>query len=103
VTVELAGPAPSAKEVSLPGTLPETISEFMEQHLAGYMSGFADKLPPDGLYDRVLHQMEPPLIRAVLAATRGNQLKAAEVLGINRNTLRVKIKQHQIKALRGFA
>ena len=46
---------------------------------------------------------ERPGTAGLISATRGNQLKAADVLGINRNTLRVKIKQHQIKSLRGFS
>ncbi len=45
----------------------------------------------DDLYDMVLHQMERPLIRIILEKTRGNQVRTAEILGINRNTLRKKI------------
>ena len=45
----------------------------------------------DNLYDMVLHQMERPLINIVLEKTRNNQVQAAEILGINRNTLRKKI------------
>ncbi|MDO3377037.1 sigma-54-dependent transcriptional regulator [Geoalkalibacter halelectricus] len=45
----------------------------------------------NNLYEMVLHQMERPLIRIVLEKTRGNQVKTAEILGINRNTLRKKI------------
>ena len=104
VANELAGSAPHLghnSEASLPSS--ESIIEFMEHHLSRYVSSFGDRLPPNGLYDRVLNEVEPPLLRAVLSATRGNQLKAADVLGINRNTLRVKIKQHQIKSLRGFS
>jgi two-component system, NtrC family, nitrogen regulation response regulator GlnG len=80
-----------------------TIHEFMENHLSKHFAEFNGKLPPDGLYNRILEEVEPPLIRAVLSATRGNQLKAADVLGINRNTLRSKIKQHNISMIRGFS
>ena len=54
----------------------------------------------NNLYDMVLHQMERPLIKIVLEKTRGNQVKAAEVLGINRNTLRKKIQTLNITAKR---
>ncbi|MCK4503863.1 MAG: sigma-54-dependent Fis family transcriptional regulator [Desulfuromonadales bacterium] len=55
----------------------------------------------NNLYEMVLHQVERPLINIVLKNTRGNQIKTAEVLGINRNTLRKKIKILNIKVKRG--
>ena len=55
----------------------------------------------DNLYHMVLPQMERPLINIVLRKTRGNQIKAADVLGINRNTLRKKIKTLNIDVKRG--
>ena len=63
----------------------------MEAHLAGYFSGFGRELPPDGLYEHVLAEVERPLLEMALAAARGNQLRAARLLGINRNTLRKKL------------
>ena len=47
----------------------------------------------DNLYTMVLEQMERPLIKIILEKTRGNQVRTAEILGINRNTLRKKITQ----------
>lgn len=57
-------------------------------------------LPPDGVYDRFLKEFEYPLITTTLAATNGNQIKAAKVLGLNRNTLRKKIKQYGIRIVK---
>ena len=70
---------------------PVTLASLVEKHLSGYFAGQPDGLPPRGLYDRVLEEVERPLIELTLAATRGNQLRAAEILGLNRNTLRKKI------------
>ncbi len=60
-------------------------------HIARYFGEFGSGLPPDGVYDRLLAEVERPLIAACLDATGGNQLKAAKLLGINRNTLRKKL------------
>jgi len=73
----------------------------VEAHLERYFSRHGDTLPSPGLYDRVLREIELPLIALTLAATRGNQLKAADVLGINRNTLRKKIRDLDIPVTRG--
>ena len=74
----------------------------MENYLSRYFAGFDNGLPPVGLYERILADVEPALLRASLAATGGNQLKAAELLGINRNTLRVKLRDRNVKVVRGF-
>ena len=52
---------------------------------------------PCHIYEMVIHSVEKPLIEAVIRHTNGNQTRAAELLGLNRNTLRNKIKQHNIK------
>jgi Fis family transcriptional regulator len=49
---------------------------------------------PAGLYELVMNEVEQPLLETVMAHTRGNQSQAAAILGINRNTLRKKLKQH---------
>jgi two-component system, NtrC family, nitrogen regulation response regulator GlnG len=79
-----------------------SLSESVENHLTAYFTGFGNQLPPPGLYERMLAEIEPPLLRAALTATHGNQLKAADLLGINRNTLRSKLKERNIVPVRGF-
>jgi two-component system nitrogen regulation response regulator GlnG len=59
-----------------------------------------DHLPPPGLYHRILREIEYPLISIALAATRGNQIKAAELLGLNRNTLRKKVRDLDVRLMR---
>ena len=78
----------------------EGIGGALERHLAGYFGGFGGSLPPPGLYQRVLREVEVPLISAALGATRGNQIEAAELLGLNRNTLRKKIRELDIRVMR---
>jgi two-component system nitrogen regulation response regulator GlnG len=79
----------------------ETLAESVERHLHGYFRDLGEAPPPPGLYQRILREVETPLINAVLASTRGNQIKAAEVLGVNRNTLRKKIRELDIQVIRG--
>jgi len=74
---------------------------LIERHLASYFADQPDGVPPVGLYDRVLEDVERPLIQLTLAATRGNQVRAAEVLGLNRNTLRKKIQELGVSMARG--
>ena len=74
------------------------LADAVEQHLARYFTTFGRELPPDGLYDRVLAEVERPLIELSMAAAKGNQLRAARLLGINRNTLRKKLTDLQIDA-----
>ena len=76
------------------------LSEMVERYLADYFAQFGAGLPPVGLYDRIVEQVEAPLIVATLSATRGNQIKAAELLNINRNTLRKKIRDLDIRVFR---
>ncbi len=78
-----------------------TLTDAVEAHLARYFVSFGSDLPPAGLYDRVLAEVERPLLIATLAAVRGNQLRAAALLGINRNTLRKKLTDLQIAPDRG--
>ncbi len=78
----------------------KNLSEQVERYLAGYFAGFGKDLPPPGLYDRIIRQVELPLLTAALAATRGNQIRAAELLGLNRNTLRSRIRSLDIRVFR---
>ncbi|HWA92211.1 MAG TPA: nitrogen regulation protein NR(I) [Rhizomicrobium sp.] len=79
----------------------ESLSAAVERHLAAYFGGFDEGLPPAGLYHRILREIEHPLLTAALAATRGNQIRAADLLGVNRNTLRKKIRDLDIQVYRG--
>ena len=80
----------------------ETLSASVERHMTRYFGKFGEDLPPPGLYHRILRDIEEPLIGAALAATRGNQIKAAELLGVNRNTLRKKIRDLDIQVIRSM-
>ncbi|WP_269713352.1 sigma 54-interacting transcriptional regulator [Caulobacter sp. NIBR2454] len=79
---------------------PVTLSMLVERHLASHFAD-QDGLPEPGLYDRILEEVERPLIQMTLSATRGNQVRAAEILGLNRNTLRKKIQDLGVEMSRG--
>ncbi len=81
---------------------PQNLAEYFENYLSEYFSGHGTGLPAPGLHERILAEIEPPLMRASLAATNGNQLKAAELLGINRNTLRAKLRMYNVRAVRSI-
>ncbi len=81
----------------------ETLSQSVDRHLRAYFTAHQGRLPANGLYDRILHEMERPLLSICLEATRGNQIKAAELLGLNRNTLRKKLRELDIQARRSGA
>jgi len=69
-------------------------------HLKRYFDLHGGALPPPGLYGRVLREVETPLIEIALDATGGNQARCADLLGINRNTLRKKITDLGIRVTR---
>ena len=101
VTRELATTPPAKQQNGLTTDFDKP-AEYFENYLAEYFATFGTVLPPAGLYERILAEIEPPLLRASLAATNGNQLRAADLLGINRNTLRTKLRSRNIKSIRGL-
>ena len=84
------------------GEEPVSLGAAVERHLTKYFAEHGDRLPPPGLYDRVLQDIERPLLSICLAATRGNQIRAAHLLGLNRNTLRKKIRDLGLEVIRGL-
>jgi len=98
VEAELAEavPPPAAED----GKTPKDLSEMVERYLGAYFASYGRELPPPGLHDRILQHVERPLLMAALAATRGNQIRAAALLGLNRNTLRKKIRDLDIQVFR---
>ena len=77
------------------------LSAAVERHLKSYFAAHRGDLPSPGLHGRILREIEKPLIQLSLAATKGNQIRAAEMLGLNRNTLRKKIRELDIEVARG--
>ena len=96
INAELTSASPENAEDKEKG-----LSQTVESLLSTYFSAHADGLPAAGLYQRVLKEVERPLITLTLQATHGNQIRAAEVLGLNRNTLRKKIRELNIPIIRG--
>ncbi|MDE2134191.1 MAG: nitrogen regulation protein NR(I) [Alphaproteobacteria bacterium] len=100
LTAELKEPAKASSFED--GDGPVSLSAAVERHLAAYFAEHGDRLPPPGLYDRIVQDIERPLLSICLAATRGNQIRAAHLLGLNRNTLRKKIRDLGLEVIRGL-
>jgi len=83
---------------SKPG--PADIVTVIESDLAELFREYEPNLPPAGVYQRIIDKVEVPLISTVLNLCAGNQIKAAELLGLNRNTLRKKIRGHGIEIVK---
>ncbi|GBQ98914.1 two component response regulator NtrC [Acetobacter nitrogenifigens DSM 23921 = NBRC 105050] len=79
----------------------ETLSDAVSRHIRRYFAAGNDGAPLQDVYDKVIAEVERPLIQMTLAATRGNQIKAAAMLGLNRNTLRKKIRDLNIPVMKG--
>jgi len=78
----------------------EKLSASVARHLRRYFDLHGGALPPPGVYARILREFEAPLLEIALDATAGNQAKCADLLGINRNTLRKKITDLEIRVTR---
>jgi two-component system nitrogen regulation response regulator GlnG len=96
------GDLPAAGGDPAEGPSGEGLAAAVERHIKGYFAAHKGGLPAAGLYDRVLREVERPLILLTLGATRGNQIRAAHLLGLNRNTLRKKIRELDIPVVRGL-
>jgi two-component system nitrogen regulation response regulator GlnG len=101
IEAELAA-APAEAPVANEASGDEGLGNAVERHINEYFVAHKGAMPAAGLYDRILREVERPLIVATLVATRGNQIKAAHVLGLNRNTLRKKIRELDIPVVRGL-
>jgi len=95
----ILGNQPRAEPVIQPGR-GETLTGAVTAHLRRYFDLHGAELPPPGLHGRILREIEAPLIEIALEATGGNQIRCAELLGINRNTLRKKITDLDIRVTR---
>jgi Fis family transcriptional regulator len=74
-------------------TKPQSIDEAVTRSLEKYFRDL-DGTPPSAVYDMVIRAVERPMLEVVMRQAHGNQLRASEILGINRNTLRKKLVQH---------
>lgn len=82
-------------------SIAETLGQSVARHLRTYFDAHNGALPASGLYNRILHEIERPLLSISMEATRGNQIRAADLLGLNRNTLRKKLKELEVQTTRG--
>ena len=101
VAAELAASGGDA-EMPAATTGAEPLAAAVERHIKRFLAAGGDGMPMRDIYDKVIAEVERPLIQMTLSATRGNQIKAAAMLGLNRNTLRKKIRDLDIPVVRGI-
>jgi Fis family transcriptional regulator, factor for inversion stimulation protein len=89
----LSKAAPSIKQVGIPYMSKEHIQEVVKKSLEKYFRDLGEQRPSN-VYEMVVLTVEKPILEAVMERAQGNQSHAAEMLGINRNTLRKKLQQH---------
>lgn len=87
----MTSPLPLPPERAVPSG--NGLAATVERHLRDYFAAHEQDLPVAGLYGLVLQEVERPLLSITLEECRGNQLKAAALLGLNRNTLRKKLRE----------
>lgn len=75
---------------------PLSLSQMCEKKLQSYFATLDGQPPCTNLYDEIIQEIEKPLLLLTLEYCKGNKMKASEILGINRNTLSKKLKQHNI-------
>jgi Fis family transcriptional regulator, factor for inversion stimulation protein len=75
-----------------------SLREHVYQSLGSYFAVLEGQMPND-LYDMVIGEIEQPMIQFVMEHTENNQTHCAQILGISRNTLRKKLKQHNLENL----
>lgn len=79
--------------------IPKGVGDIFKEYLDEYFRAHDNMEPSSGLYTRILSEIEPQIFESTLAYTNGNRVKAAEILGINRNTLRKKMQIYNISIL----
>jgi len=91
-SARLSTPAPTGVATPAPSAMP-TIDEAVAFNLLKYFRDL-DGSTPSGVYDMVIRAVERPMLEVVMREAAGNQSRASELLGINRNTLRKKLQQY---------
>jgi two-component system nitrogen regulation response regulator GlnG len=81
----------------------QPLARAVERHIRQFLTAHEEGLVGNDIYDRVIAEVERPLIQLTLLATKGNQIKAAAMLGLNRNTLRKKIRDLDVPVVRGVS
>ncbi|MBU6418496.1 MAG: nitrogen regulation protein NR(I) [Proteobacteria bacterium] len=89
-------PVMEEPKITASGEESDNMATVVERHIARLLASLRESGEEGVLYERALAELERPLIRMTLAETRGNQIRAAALLGLNRNTLRKKIREHGI-------